>query len=474
LLFAESVGVSCRKKDEKMLQTLYDYGCEVDMRNQMVKFPDIVLQTLLNDISAQKAKAREARKRLADESSEGTIKLSYSASGQALWAHDLETDEIRPATRQDLADVSRLIDAIPDLGRGHPTFIPQDVPILTRDIHMLATIALNYSNPGAVSVYSPESLDYMVELGIIIRGSLEELRKRPCFHFSMYITTPFKLCSPNVETALRMHEYGLEARLGGVFSLAGATTPVTLAGTPVHQTAEMLISNIINRAFAHTTSLSYGGSPLILDMKVGGLRSKLLNSQQAENSPESLLLRLATGQIAQHCFGIGNGAGAANPVTTAKIPGAQAMFEKTQALMLGILSGARSFGSVGTLASADVGSLTQIILDVEIIKSIERLLNGIDITADKLAVDVIKRVGSGGNYLAEDHTVKYLREEMWFPELLDRRNVGGWMESPKTMVENAKNKVRKILLQAENKSPLNEHQKREIAKLLKKADEELG
>ena len=457
--------VSMRIQHEKMLQTLYDYGCEVDMRNQMVKFPDIVLQTLLNDISAQKAKAREARKRLADESSEGTIKLSYSASGQALWTHDLETDEIRPATRQDLADVSRLIDAIPDLGRGHPTFIPQDVPVLTRDIHILATIALNYSNPGAVSAYSPESVDYMVELGIIIRGSLEELRKRPCFHFSMYVTTPFKLCGPNVETALRMHKYGLEARLGGVFSLAGATTPVTLAGTLVHQTAEILISNIINRAFAHTTSLSYGGSPLILDMKI---------AQQAENSPESLLLRLATGQIAQHCFGIGNGAGAANPVTTAKIPGAQAMFEKTQALMFGILSGARSFGSVGTLASADVGSLTQIVLDVEMIKSIERLLNGIDVTDDKLAVDVIKRVGSGGNYLAEDHTVKYLREEMWFPELLDRRNVGGWMESPKTMVENAKNKVRKILLQAENKSPLNEHQKREIAKLLKKADEELG
>ena len=457
--------VSMRVQHEKMLRTLHDYGCEVDMRNQMVKFPDIVLQTLLDDISGQKAKAREARKRLADEPSESTIKLSYSASGQALWAHDLETDEIRPATRQDLADVSRLIDAIPDLGRGHPTFIPQDVPVLTRDIHMLATIALNYSNPGAVSAYSPESVDYMVELGIIIRGSLEELRKRPCFHFSMYVTTPFKLCGPNVETALRMHKYGLEARLGGVFSLAGATTPVTLAGTLVHQTAEILISNIINRAFAHTTSLSYGGSPLILDMKI---------AQQAENSPESLLLRLATGQIAQHCFGIGNGAGAANPVTTAKIPGAQAMFEKTQALMFGILSGARSFGSVGTLASADVGSLTQIVLDVEMIKSIERLLNGIDVTDDKLAVDVIKRVGSGGNYLAEDHTVKYLREEMWFPELLDRRNVGGWMESPKTMVENAKNKVRKILLQAENKSPLNEHQKREIAKLLKKADEELG
>ena len=119
---------------------------------------------------------------------------------------DLETDEIRPATRQDLADVSRLIDSIPRLGRSHPTFLPQDVPPMTRDIHTLAIIALNYSNPGAVSVYSLESVDYMVELGVIIRGSLEELRKRPCFHFYMYMTTPFKLCGPNVEAALRMRE----------------------------------------------------------------------------------------------------------------------------------------------------------------------------------------------------------------------------------------------------------------------------
>jgi len=469
-IFAAAVDVvksiSMRVQHEKMLQTLGDYGCEVDMRNQMVKFPETVLQPLLNDIEKHRAKAREEQKRVVDEPlQEGQIKLSYSASGQALWAHDLETDEIRPATRQDLADVSLLIDAIPDLGRSHPTFIPQDTPVLTREIHTLATIALNYSNPRAVSVYGPEAVDYMVELGVIIRGSLEELRKHPCFHFSMYIATPFKLCGPNVETALRMQQHGFGARVGGVFSIAGATTPVTLAGTLVHQTAEILISNIINRAFAHTTSLSYGGSPLILDMKF---------AQQAENSPESLLLKLATGQIAQYCFGIGNGAGAGNPVTTAKIPGAQAMFEKTQILMLGVLSGARSFGSVGTLASADVGSLTQIVIDVEIIKSIERLLNGIDVTTDKLAVDVIKRVGSEGNYLAEDHTVKYLREEMWFPELLDRRNFGGWMENPKIMIENAKDKAREILLKAENKSPLDEHQKREIAKLLKKADEELG
>ncbi len=336
---------------------------------------------------------------------------------------------------------------------------------MTRDIHALATVALNYSNPGGVSAYSPESVDYMVELGVIIRGSLEELRRHPCFQFFMYMTTPFKLCGPNVEAALKMHEYGLSSRLGGIFSIAGATTPVTLAGTLVHQTAENLISNIINRAFAGATSLSYGGSPLILDMKF---------AQQAENSPESHLLRLATGQIAQHCFGLGSGAGVASPVTTAKVPGAQAVFEKTQALMFGILSGARSFGSVGTLASADVGSLTQIIIDMEIIRSIERLLGGIDVTDDKLAVDVIKEVGSDGNYLAHEHTVKYMREEIWAPEILDRRNVGGWLEDPKTMVDNAKEKVREILLHAENRSPLDEHQKREVAKLLKKADQELG
>ncbi|MFC1713537.1 trimethylamine methyltransferase family protein [Candidatus Poribacteria bacterium] len=457
--------ISMQVRHEKMLEVLSGYGCEVDMEKQRVRFPMTVLQSLLDDIERQKAKARKARESAARETPEdGKIKLSCSASGQGLWAHDLETDEIRPATRQDLADVSRLIDAIPGLGRGHPTFIPQDVPVQTQDIHTLATIALNYSDPGAVSVYSPESVDYMVELGIIIRGSMEELRKRPCFHFSMYMTTPFKLCGPNVETALRMHKYGLAARLGGIFSIAGATTPVTLAGTLVHQTSENLISNIINRAFANIEGPSYGGSPLILDMKF---------AQQAENSPESHLMKLATGQIAQYCFGIGSGAGAGNPVTSAKIPGAQAVFEKTQALMFGLLSGARSFGSVGTLASADVGSLTQIIIDMEIIKSIQRLLNGIDVTDHKLAVDVIKEVGSDGNYLAHEHTVKYMREEVWYPEILDRRNVGGWLEDPKTMVENAKEKVRDILLHAENKSALDEHQKREIVKLLKRADQQL-
>ncbi len=65
-------------------------------------------------------------------------------------------------------------------------------------------------------------------------------------------------------------------------------------------------------------------------------------------------------------------------------------------------------------------------------------------------------------------------QALWAPEILDRRNVGGWLEDPKTMVDNAKEKVREILLHAENRSPLDEHQKREVTKLLKKADQELG
>ena len=85
----------------------------------------------------------------------------------------------------------------------------------------------------------------------------------------------------------------------------------------------------------------------------------------------------------------------------------------------------------------------------EIVHSIKRVLDGIDITDETLAVDVIREVGHKGDYLQTDHTVKYFKQEMYFPTLFRRQTIEQWINSGAKMAHQvAHDKVLQILEKA--------------------------
>lgn len=125
---------------------LLAFGCEI--RDDRISFPPAAREKALERI----AQAREANgpwhpAEVTDE------RLEYATSGQELYICHVDTDRPRAATVQDQADWSRLCDHFyPPLQRAHPTFIPQDVPAGSCDVHAFATIILNSSRPWRMSV----------------------------------------------------------------------------------------------------------------------------------------------------------------------------------------------------------------------------------------------------------------------------------------------------------------------------------
>lgn len=94
---------------------------------------------------------------------------------------------------------------------------------------------------------------------------------------------------------------------------------------------------------------------------------------------------------------------------------------------LAILSGSRLLSAgLGCLALAGTASLAQIVIDYELCKILERIARGLMVDADHIGLDLIKRIGIGGSFLSEDHTVKYMRETLCFPQLFDRSAADGW------------------------------------------------
>jgi len=114
-------------------------------------------------------------------------------------------------------------------------------------------------------------------------------------------------------------------------------------------------------------------------------------------------------------------------------------------------------------------------IDLEITSYFDRLLQGIQVTPDTIAEEVIKQVvPSGARYLEHPHTLRHFRDDLWLPQLADRRLPGAWAEAPTTMLDNARAKARGLLETATNQCPLDRAQKAEIRRILAVADREVA
>jgi trimethylamine--corrinoid protein Co-methyltransferase len=437
---------------EEFMQALRDFGCAID--GERVSFPAAVRERVLERV----AQSRQAHGpcRPADVTSTA---LHYSASGQALVCCDLETEELRPATTFDLEQWSWICDCFPKLGRSHPTFIPQDVPPTICDLHTFATNLLNSKHATTVSVYNADLLPYFLELQAISSGSLEAAKQAPAFVAKCWVNTPFMITRENVEVGMKAREL-----LGQPFNMmtmpvTGTATPVTMAGALVQIVAEVLACNVISLALDDRL-IGWIANPCPFDMKVG-------IHQQA--GPDMNVLSLGSRQMGAYVFG-GEYTGFGGPGTASKRPDAQAVMEKALSCMWGVCGGIRGWGSLGVTAFSDIGSVTQLMVDLELMGYFERLLQGIAVSAEKLAEEVICEIAPKGAYfLNQEHTARHFREELWLPELLDRRVPMAWAQNPRTMLDNARAKARRVAAEAENQCPLSEEQKRQVRAIVAEA-----
>jgi trimethylamine--corrinoid protein Co-methyltransferase len=120
-------------------------------------------------------------------------------------------------------------------------------------------------------------------------------------------------------------------------------------------------------------------------------------------------------------------------LTDAKILDAQAGFEKSASLALGALAGADLVGHAGICGHDHGASLEWLVADDELMGFARRLVRGFEVTPETLAAEVIQAVGPGGSYLAEEHTVRHFREELWIPgSAWTRQSWGAWADGGRT------------------------------------------
>lgn len=125
---------------------------------------------------------------------------------------------------------------------------------------------------------------------------------------------------------------------------------------------------------------------------------------------------------------------------------AQAAHEATYSALMTSLAGANIIYGPGMLDSGITVDYGQLLFSNDIIKMVRRSLQGIEVNPETLAIDIIDKIGPGGNFLFEEHTMKYMKQEQIQPDLIDRRMRYAWEESgSKDLTVRAKEKARDIL-----------------------------
>jgi trimethylamine--corrinoid protein Co-methyltransferase len=360
--------------------------------------------------------------------------VGFAASyGEQVNVIDLETRQLRPAVKEDNAVISRLTDYFDEIVVNERAACSTDQMPETQPLHNFEAMVSNTSKHNFLYFGSKENTQRIIEMACACVGGEENFKKRPIVSANVCPTSPLTLvhtcCEGIIECARR--DVGL---MMIPMAIAGATAPMSLAGTLVKHNAEVLSAIILAQLVKKGTPCTYGGCSTVMDMKLGSAPIGI---------PEQGLLSVAAAKLAQYYklpSWVGGGA------SDSKVPDAQSAYDFSLNALAAALAGANIIYGLGSLESALTFDYASLIMDVEQCKRIMSMVGGIEINDETLAVDLIQEMGFSSQYMEHEHTLNNMRS-FNNSSLFDCGSRNYWQESMKgkDLTERAYEKVRHII-----------------------------
>jgi len=342
------------------------------------------------------------------------------------------TDERHRFTSDDCRVTSTVADALPNFTWVMTIGMAADAPADIAD-RVIARQVLTYcEKPLVFCCKDVNSTRDIYEMYLLAAGSEERFRQAPtCVHYSEPIS-PLLYYDPAVEKILFCAEKGIPL-INYPAPQAGSTAPATFAGTVVQASAESLSGLVMAQLVRPGTPFIYGAFATVMDM------STMIFSYGA---PEMNVMVAALAQMAQHYrlpyFGTAG-------CSDAKFPDAQAAAEATFSCLSSALTGANLVHDSGWLDHGSIASPAYMVLVNEILDMVNQYVKGMPVDDETLALDLIDRIGPGGHYLQEEHTLKHFRE-VWYSNLFDRTIHAQWLEKgAKRFEERLREKTKRVM-----------------------------
>jgi trimethylamine--corrinoid protein Co-methyltransferase len=432
------------------LEILQSAGCTV--RDNRVFFPpELVMDSVAK---ANKRPVIRGRNEQVNELGNGT--LYFHNLGGARDVFDAKTGTRRTATTQDSKDAVRLLDALPNCHTVTPFFTPPDVSNEMLSLHMYRHALSNTVKPvQGPGIQFGHEVRYAVEMAAVVGTKPEELT------LSLSPVSPLTMHDIAAEAIMEMAKYGvIHANLP--CPTGGATSPMTITGSIVQQSAESLAPLVLAQLINPGCGVVYCGRLGMLEPRTGLIWGGV----------ELGISSAATVQLG-HYYGFSVNVYGFS--TNAHTLDTQNAFERGLNAAIPALAGADELSGIGEMEAGVMGSFAQMVLDNELVGSVQRLRKGLSADAEHLAIDIILDVMNGTrNFLGQKHTLKHLRAgEMALTKLAERNSWDTWEEKMgrKQMADYAIDEAERIL-RDHVVPPLEAAQEAELDKILAAAERE--
>lgn len=294
--------------------------------------------------------------------------------------------------------------------------------------------ALTYCNKPLFFCCSDiDSLQAIYEMGHLIAGSEKNFRTAPPIASISSAISPLEFDNNTVEKIIFCAEKGIpQALFSGL--QAGATSPVTFAGTIVQGSAESLGGLVVAQLVCSEAPAIYGAFNTIMDMAT---------TVFSYGAVEMNLMTAAMAQMAQYYKLPFFGTAGCSDAKSDDDP--QAIIEATFSCLSSGLSGANLVHDIGLLDHSALISPKYLVLVDEILSMVSQYMRGIVVNDETLALDLIDRVGPAGNYLEAAHTRRNFRT-VWYSKLFDRTTYDVWrQQGGKGMSDLLREKTRRLI-----------------------------
>jgi trimethylamine--corrinoid protein Co-methyltransferase len=337
--------------------------------------------------------------------------VHFDPGSAAIKFLDMKKGLVRKPETQDYIDFVRVADDLEYIDAQSTAMIPADVPHAVADSYRLFLSLHCCKKPIVTGAFSGRGFGPMKEMLVAIRGDGESLASRPLAVFDVCPSSPLVWHHSTSQNLLDCARAGIPAELVSM-PLAGAIGPVTLAGSLVQHTAETLSGIVMHQLAQSGSPVIYGGSPAIFDMRYGTTPMGAI---------DSLMLDCAYVEIGNR---LGLPTHAYMGLSDSKLLDAQCGFEAGMGALLAALAGVNVVSGAGMLDFESCQSIEKLVIDNEICGMTKRLLEGISVREDPIALPILRELSSDTTLLTHPHTLKWYKEEHFLPSPVVDRSSG--------------------------------------------------
>ena len=329
------------------------------------------------------------------------------------FVHDLDNGR-RYATIEDFCSLVKIHHAIPYLHHsGGVVCEPVDLPANKRHLDMILA-HIRYSDRAFMgALIGAERAQDSIDMAAIVFG--EDFLAENCCLYAVSNTNAPLVLDANMSGALKTYARNNQAVACTPWTLAGAMSPCTVAGT---------LTQVLAEALATLALLQWinPGAPCLM----GSFASTISMQSGAPTfgTPEAAKMVLASGQLARR---LGVPLHTVGSLSASKLPDGQAEQEATWGLLMAMFAGANMINhATGWLEGGLCTGFEKTIIDADLCGKVASFFEGIDLSENAFAMDAIAEVGPGSHFLGSSHTQANFASAFFQPAIADNNSYEQW------------------------------------------------